>query len=268
MWYTKEYRSKLRSNILKARIKNIKFFTLATACATILAMPAHQAKAESFTPEQKKELEAMFNDYIMSNPKVIMDSVEKYRTDQEKRVQQDAEKNLEDYMPYFQRDDLPIAGNPEGDVTIVEYFDYNCGYCRKAFEDIQKIIDTDKNVRVVFQEMPILSPSSNGMAKLALAAHRQGKYFEFHTALMDYRGSQSEEAFLKVAAEVGLDVDQLKKDSESEAVLNEIRTSLDMARSLGIRGTPGFVIGDKVYPGYIGLDGLKNAVKNARAEKE
>jgi len=103
------------------------------------------------------------------------------------------------------------------------------------------------------------------MAEFALAAQKQGKYFEMHTALMDHRGAQSDEAFLKVAEEVGLDVDKLKVDAKSDDVAKEIAKSMEMAKDLGIRGTPGFVIGDKIYPGYIGVDGVKDAIKAARA---
>lgn len=245
------------------RKSKIKLLTLAASAAFLFA-PLN-ANAQNFTDEQKKELEAIFKQMIAENPQAILDSVEKYRLDQEKKQQQTAEENLKEYIEFFKSNDLPLAGNPEGDVTVVEYFDYNCGYCRKAFADIQTIINQDSNVRVILQEMPILSPSSTKMATYALAALRQDKYFEMHTALMDYKGSQNDEAYLKLAEKIGLDIEKLKADAASAEVQAEINKTKEMARNLGIRGTPGFIIGEKIYPGYIGTDGLRRAIKEARA---
>jgi len=241
--------------------------TLGT-CAAALSFAVPAVSAESFTEEQKAEIETLFKKFLADNPESILESVDNFRAEQERQTQQSAQDSLKKYQEYFARDDMPMAGNPEGDVTVVEYFDYNCGYCKKAFADIRKIIDEDKNVRVVFQEMPILSPSSRTMATLALAAHRQGKYFEMHTALMDHRGSQSDEAFYKVAESIGLDMDKMKAEVKAEEIMAEVQKTLDMARELGIKGTPGFIIGDRIYPGYIGLEGVKNAIADARAAKK
>ncbi len=251
---------------MKKEIKKIKFLALTVGtCAAALFAPTHNVHAENFTAEQKQELEVLFKKFLADNPQSILDSVDSYRAAQEEKTQQSAAENLKKYDDYFKDNTLPIAGNPNGDVTVVEYFDYNCGYCRKAFADIQTLLNEDTNLRVIFQEMPILSPSSQTMAAISMAAHKQGKYFEMHKALMDYRGTQSEEAYNKVAKDVGVDVEQMNKDAASEDVLSAITTSSDMARDLGIRGTPGFIIGDKLFPGYIGLDGLRNAIKEARA---
>jgi len=253
---------------LKKDIKKLKFLVLALGtCAAALISPAQNANAEIFNAEQTKEIEVLFKKFLSDNPELILKSVDDFRSVQEKKTQQSAQKNLEEYASYFADENLPSAGNPKGDVTIVEYFDYNCGYCRKAFADIVKIIEEDKNIRVIFQEMPILSPSSIKMASIAMAAHKQGKYFEMHAALMDYKGGQSDSAFYGVAEKLGLDIEKLKADAASADVKAQIRKATDMARSLDIRGTPGFIIGNKIYPGYIGLDGLRDAVKAARANK-
>ena len=237
--------------------------TLGTCAAALFASP-YNANAQSFSAEQKAEIETLFKELLSNNPELILKSVEDYRMAQEKKMQQDAKKNLDDYKEYFADGSLPMAGNPEGDVTIVEYFDYNCGYCRKAFEDVVKIIEEDKNVRVIFQEMPILSPSSSTMASIAMAAHKQGKYFEMHQALMGYKGSQGNDAFFKLAEKLGLDMEKLKADAASAEVKAEIAKATEMARSLDIRGTPGFIIGDEIYPGYIGIEGVRKAVEDAR----
>ncbi len=243
----------------------MKLLALATGAAIMFAPLT--SSAQSFSDEQKKELQALFKEYLTNNPQIILESVEKYRADQERKSQQSAQENLKEYIEFFKSNDLPMAGNPEGDVTIVEFFDYNCGYCRKAFEDIQKILNEDSNVRVVFQEMPILSPSSRKMAAYALAAQKQGKYFEMHTALMDYKGSQTDDAYNKLGEKIGLNMEQLKKDTQSPEIADQVNKTLEIARDLGIRGTPGFIIGEKIYPGYIGAEGLRRGLKEARAAK-
>ncbi len=249
-------------------MKKLKYLALTLGtCAVALGGSYQAAHAESsFTPEQKAEIEVMFKEFLANNPRDILESVDNYRAEQERQQEQSAQENLSEYKDYFAGDNMPIAGNPEGDITIVEFFDYNCGYCKKAFEDVRTILKEDPNVRVVFQEMPILSPSSKKMAEYALAAKMQGKYFEMHTALMDYRGVQNDAAFINLATNLGLDVEKLKTDAASQAVASEIAKSLDAGRALGIRGTPGFVVGNKIFPGYIGTDNLRNAVKDARLE--
>ncbi|MBI1301297.1 MAG: thioredoxin domain-containing protein [Alphaproteobacteria bacterium] len=223
-----------------------------------------QANAQSFSAEQKKELEELFKEFLADNPESILKSVDDYRAEQERKSQQSAKDSLKEYKDHFKDNSLPMAGNPSGDVTVVEFFDYNCGYCRKAFEDLNNLINEDKNLRVVFQELPILSPSSKTMAEIALAANMQGKYFEMHRALMDYRGSQTADEYYKLAQNLGLDVEKLKTDSQSAEVQDHLKKTMDIASAVGIRGTPGFIIGDEIYPGYIGMDGLKSAIKKAR----
>lgn len=233
-------------------------------CAAVLLGGYNNVHAQGLTDAQKEEINTIIKEYIASNPQDILDAVENYRMEQEKQIEKSAKDNLKTYEDFFKRDDITIGGNPDGDVTIVEFFDYNCGYCRKAFMDIRKLIEQDDNLRVVLLEMPILSPSSKKMAEIALAAHEQGKYFEMHTALMDYKGNQSEDAFLKLAEKLDLDIEKMKKDMQSEKIQAAIGKTAEMGRKLGVRGTPGFIIGDEIYPGYIGLQGLKNAVKEAR----
>jgi len=250
---------------LKKAIKNLKFVALTMGvCGAALLAPVQDVKAAEFTPEQVKELEVLFKKFLAENPESILKSVDDFRVSEEKRTQQSAKENLAEYGDYFADASLPSAGNPDGDVTLVEYFDYNCGYCRKAYADIIAILKEDTNVRVILQEMPILSPSSKVMAGYAMAAHAQGKYFEMHKALMDYRGGQGDDAFLKLATDLGLDIDKLKIDAKSAATVASIEKSSAMARDLGIRGTPGFIIGNEIYPGYIGLKGLRDAISDAR----
>lgn len=224
-------------------------------------------KPEIFTQEQKAEINKMFEEYLMKNGETILKSVEEFRTAEEAKSQQSAQENLKLYKDYFASKDLPSAGNPDGDITIVEFFDYNCGYCKRAFADLVKLMEEDKNIRVVFQEMPILSPVSKTMAEISHAAHLQGKYFDMHKALMAHNGGQSYEAFKAVAETIGLDMAKVETDTKSKETQDAIAKNMKTGQDLGIRGTPGFVIGDQIFPGYIGLDGLKDAVAKARAAK-
>ena len=244
---------------------------LTTGAALIASAPiAFAAQADvksSFTKEQKAELDVLLRQFVNDNPELIMESFRQFQEDQEEKAEQSAQESLERYKEGFADRNLPMVGNPDGDVTVVEFFDYNCRYCVKAFEDIMKFIEEDKNIRVVLLDMPILSQSSQIMATIGLAANKQGKYFEMHKALMEYSGSQSEEAFLTLAKDIGLDIEQLKKDMNSAEIKSMISKNRAMSHNLGIQGTPGFVVGDRIYPGYIGKNGLRKAVKEAREVK-
>ncbi len=246
--------------------KSLKKMTLLMSVALLAVSAPISARAEgAFTPEQKKELEGLFKEYIMNNPQVIMDSVQAYQMKEQERMQKTAEEKLTEYKDKLAHNpDLPFTGNPEGDVTIVEFFDFNCGYCKKAFEDVTKLLEEDKSVKIVFIDMPILSDKSQVMAKMAMAAHKQGKYFDAHKALMSYRGTQNDENFLNALKEAGLDIEKLKTDMAGQDIDMAIQKHLKIANELNIRGTPGFIIGDQLHPGYIGLDGMKAAISDAR----
>lgn len=247
--------------------KPLKKTVLMLSCAVLALSGAAAARAaDSFTPEQKKELEVLFKDYIMNNPQTIMDSVQAYQMKEQELAQKSAEEKLKEYKDKLTKSpDLPFTGNPEGDVTVVEFFDFNCGYCKKAFEDVTKVLEEDKNLKIVFIDMPILSDKSQLMAKMAMAAHKQGKYFEAHAALMNYRGTQSEENYLNALKDAGLDIEKIKADMAGADIDMTIQKHLKIANELNIRGTPGFIVGDQLHPGYIGLDGLKMAIQDARA---
>lgn len=243
-------------------MKKSGFLLAAAVLCLSFSAPAH---ADAFTPDQKKELESLFKDYIRNNPDLILESVQAYQIKEEERRQQGAEANLKEYKDKLtQGQDLPFTGNPDGDVTIVEFFDYNCGYCKKAYEDLIKILAEDSNVKVVFIDMPILSESSRLMAKLSMAAQSQGKYFEAHKALMEYRGTQNEEAFLNVMKDHGIDIEKVKAEKDSPDIDAALGRYLKIANDLNIRGTPGFIVGDQLMPGYIGLEGMKRAIDETR----
>lgn len=242
-----------------------KFSTLAlTACTAAVLCAPNAAHAEAFTPEQKTEMQKMFEAYLMEHPEVIMKSVDEYRKKMETQGAEEAKKSLVKYKEIFSNKDMPMVGNPDGDVTMVEFFDFNCGYCKRMFADIQELVKADTKLRIVFVDLPVLGPASALKSQYALAAHKQGKYFDMHKALMEHNGAQTDEAILELAKGLGLDVDKLKKDKDDPSTMEVIGQYHAMAQDLGIRGTPGLIIGDEIIPGYIGLDGSKEAIAKVR----
>ena len=159
----------------------------------------------------------------------------------------------------------PVGGNPAGDVTIVEFFDYNCGYCKRVAPTVKALLKSDPNVRVVYKEFAILGPPSVLAAKAALAAQRQGKYVPFHEALMS-SGRATGSTIAALARNLGMDYGKLLKDMEDPAIGKTLQRTYRLASLLGINGTPAFVIGDQVVPGAIGADAMARMVSAERAK--
>ena len=223
------------------------------------------AIAASFTDAQKEELGTIIQDYLKENPEVVVDALDQFRANQLEAQKAEARENITANMEYFKSADVPVAGNPDGDILVVEFFDYNCGYCKRAYEDVLALTESNKNARIVLMEMPILGPTSLDAAKWAMAAKKQGKYFEYHQALMETKLPKNEATFIKLAKEVGLDADKMKTDAASESVMEEISKHTSIARSIGITGTPAFIIGTTLYPGSMDAAALKEAVELARS---
>ncbi len=166
----------------------------------------------------------------------------------------------------FNDPDSPVGGNPAGDVTIVEFFDYNCPYCRLVAATLEEIERTDPGVKFIYKEFPILGPGSEFAARAALAAHRQGKYIPFHRGLMARDGRVGESAVMEVAHSVGLDISQLKKDVEDPRVIAAIERNLDLASSLRIAATPTFIINEQILRGAGDLEAFQSVIAEARNE--
>ncbi|WP_246804711.1 DsbA family protein [Mesorhizobium mediterraneum] len=160
----------------------------------------------------------------------------------------------------------PIAGNPEGDVALVAFFDYNCLPCREAALNFQQALKDDANVKLVFKEYPVLGPASEFAAKAALASRKQGKYEVFHLALMGFSGLIYERTTLTIAGLVGLDVEQLRRDMEDPAIAAAIARNRELANDLYITGTPALVVGDEVIPGVVEFARLQRYIADARAK--
>lgn len=162
----------------------------------------------------------------------------------------------------------PVLGNVDGDVTIVEFFDYNCPYCKRVKLEIQALMAADPDIRLVYREWPILGEGSVFAARAALAARNQGKYEEFHWAMMGLQGRAEEASILNAAVEIGLDADKLRADMDAPEINEHIQTSMELAAALGFNGTPSFVIGEALVPGFIKTVQFEGYVEGAReAEK-
>jgi protein-disulfide isomerase len=156
-----------------------------------------------------------------------------------------------------------VLGNPDGDITVIEFFDYNCGYCKRAAPIISKLLETDKNVRLVYREWPILSEGSEFAARASLAAQKQGRYKEFHFKLMNL-SSATEDSVLNAAKEFGYNTEQLLVDMEDPEIDQHIETSNNLSEALGFTGTPSFVIGTQAIPGLASYEGLTQIIAEER----
>lgn len=229
----------------------------------LFACLAAPVAAQDLSDERIKELAL---EAILENPQIVMDAVAILREREAEAQAASAAETLETQRDLLERDkNAPVIGNVDGDVTVVEFFDYNCPYCRRAKPTVTGLIAGDPDVRVVYREFPILGDDSVLASRAALAAREQGKYEEFHWALMALSGRIGEAQIMQVADDLGLDVDQLRTDMDSDAVSEHIETSISLAQSLGISGTPSFVVGETILPGLVDQARLEELVAQERS---
>jgi protein-disulfide isomerase len=206
--------------------------------------------AAGFTPDQKQAIEQIIKSYLVANPEILFDAQTALEEKMEKaQVEKLKTAIAENAAEIYREPNASVAGNPAGDITVVEFFDYNCGYCKRGLLDIVKLVETDPKVRVVFKELPILTKGSAEASKVALAARMQGKYWEIHRAMLETKGVLNEATGLQLAEKLGLDMTKLNKDMASPEVAAELERSEALARKMGINGTPHFLVGDRAIPG-------------------
>jgi protein-disulfide isomerase len=224
--------------------------------------PSTSAPAES-----EDAFGARVRAYLLAHPEVIMEAVQVLERRQ-KAAQAEALKGvIAARADELLRDpQAPVGGNPAGDVSIIEFFDYNCPYCRRVAPDVALLLEGDAGLRLVYKEFPILGPGSEAAARVALAAARQGKYAPLHDALMRTPEKVTEESALRVAATLGLDVDRLRADMADPAIETAIARNRALAAELGINGTPSFVIGQSLVPGAVERPVLETLIREARAQ--
>ena len=239
----------------------------ALACAFLAIAPARPLGAAEITPEQRKAIEAIIHDYLMQNPEVLIEALREAEAKANSDADIKAAQVLRDRRhEVFDDPATPVGGNPKGDVTVVEFFDYRCPYCKQVHPAIQKLLDQDPKLRFVYKEFPVLGEQSDIAAHAALAARLQGRYEPFHNAMMAAKGQITEELVYRIAGSIGLDVDRLKRDMTDPEIDRALSANRSLAKALDLRGTPGFIIGDHIIPGAIDLDALKTMVADARKQ--
>ena len=242
-------------------------------CVALLAFALPQmVRAAEFSAPQRGAIERIVHDYLLAHPEVLqeaMNELEKRQTAAEAEKHKAAVK--EHAAALFNSPDQVVLGNPNGNVTFVEFFDYNCGYCKRAMSDMLTLLKNDANLKVVLKEFPVLGPGSVEAAQVAVAVRMQDKtskkYFEFHQKLLGGRGQADRARALAVAKDVGLDMAQIEKDMKSPEVKKTLQQDFKLADALGLNGTPSYVIGDNVVVGAIGLQGLQEKINTARCGK-
>jgi len=244
---------------------------LAAMLGLVLALAGPVAAQEQslpggFSADQAQGIELIVRDYLLANPEVLVEALTEYQKRQKVAEQQVRQQAIVERQQALAQDPgAPVLGNPEGDVLVVEFFDYRCQYCRGVAGMVRDEVASDGNVRLVMKEFPILGPQSLHAARAALAAAKQDKYEAFHFALMTQPGDMSEAHIQTVAASVGLDVERLRQDMRDPEVEAILRRNFDLAEALGIKGTPAFVVGRTLVPGAIDAETFRQLIAEARA---
>ena len=242
-------------------------FRFAAAAAALLALTPAAFADGSFNDAQKKEIGEVVRQYLMENPEVLLDVSKALEAKQQEQEAAQRSAVLQSNADQIFRSPADyVAGNPKGDVTMVEFFDYNCGWCKKGFPEVMSLLDKDKNLRFVLKEFPIFGGDSDYAAMAAIAAKKQNKYWELHQAMFAHEGKITKEAVDELAVKHGIDLAKLKEDMKDPTVAKELADNHVLAQALNINGTPGFVIDDQVSPGYLPADELGKIIEQVRAD--
>ena len=244
------------------------------AAAISLASPAAApAQAQTFSADQREEIGTIVKDYLLAHPEVMQDVMAELEKHQQTA---EAEKHraavMDNKATLFSSPHQVVLGNPQGNVTMVEFFDYNCGFCKRAMTDMLDLLKTNPNLKFVLKEFPVLGEGSVQAAQVAVAVRMQDKggkkYLDFHTKLLGGRGAADKARALAVAKEVGFDMARLDKDMQSDEVKQTMEENFKLAEGLGLNGTPSYVFPAEVVVGAVGLPGLKEKINTARCGKE
>ncbi|MEM8752640.1 MAG: DsbA family protein [Pseudomonadota bacterium] len=238
----------------------------ALAAALAVAAPVF---AQPFDADEKAAIDAQIRAYILENPEILMEAMRVLEDRQQARAAENDRELISSLGDELIDDGYShVAGNPEGDVTVVEFADYRCPYCKRAHEAVKALLSADENVRLVIKEFPILGPDSTYAARAAMAAQLQGPelYEAFNDAMMSHQGDLDERTVMQIAETSGLDVEAIRRDMDRPEIADNIRRTYSLARRLEINGTPGFVIGDRIVRGFVEYDQLREMVESAREQ--
>ena len=243
---------------------------LAAAAISVAGVTA--ASAQTFSEPQRGEIEKIVRDYLLKHPELLQEVMAELEKKQQTAEAEKARSAIKTHAEaLFNSPRQVTLGNPQGDVTFVEFFDYNCGYCKRALGDMTALMGKDPKLKVVLKEFPVLGPGSTEAAKVAVAVRMQDKtgkkYLEFHQKLLTGRGQADRARALAVAKEIGLDVARIEKDMAGDEVKATIEESFKLAEALGLNGTPSYVVGTDVVIGAVGANTLKEKINSARCGK-
>ena len=246
-------------------LKSLIGAALVALAVSVPAAAQEQSTPRSFDDGQQQEIRDIVRDYLLENPEVLVEAIQIYQQRQRLAETVRQQQQVEARMAEMVADpDDPVLGNPEGDVTLVEFFDYRCPYCKSVGETVRQVVAEDGGIRLVMKEFPILGPDSTFAARAALASMAQDRYEDFHFAMMNAPGKVTPDQVRAIAAHIGLDVAKLQRDMQSDEIERIINENIALAEDVGIRGTPAFVIGDQVVPGAVDAETLKDLVTRAR----
>lgn len=239
------------------------------AGAAAMLMLALPVAAQEFSAPQKSEIERIIKDYLVSHPEVLQEAIAELDKRQAAADLEKAKNAVADNAEtLFNSSRQVVLGNPKGDVTMVEFFDYNCGFCKRAMADMLELLKDDPKLKIILKEFPVLGPGSVEAAKVAVAVRMQDKsgkkYLDFHQKLLGGRGQADKARALAVAKEVGMDMKRIDTDLAGDEVKVSIEESLKLAETLGLNGTPSYIVGTDVVIGAVGLDALRTKVSTAR----
>ncbi len=244
-----------------------KFVVGAAALSACVAFSPLAAKAQSFNNAQKDEIGKVVHDYLIAHPEVLREAM----IELDKRQKADEEASQQKVISQsaatlFNSPNQAVLGNPNGKITLVEFFDYNCGYCKRALSDLAQIMKQDPQVRVVLKDFPVLGPGSVEAARVAYAVRNQfsgEKFWEFHQKLLSSHGPVGKAQALAVAKDMGADMDRIEKDSQAASVNAGLNETLQLGDALSLTGTPSYVVGNSVLVGAVGYDTLQQKIKDA-----
>jgi protein-disulfide isomerase len=244
--------------------------SLMLALGLVAALPFTGASAQTapFTDAQKNALQEMIKDYIVKNPEVVQEALVELDRRQKDGEQKARMSITQDKTgPLFTAAHNVSFGNPKGDVTIIEFFDYNCGFCKRGLADLQKLVAEDKNVRIITKDFPVLGQGSVEAATVALAAKQQlsaDKLWSFHQKLLSVRGQIGKQQALDAAKEAGADIARITKDMDGPTVRAAIDQNVQIADALGLTGTPSYIVGSDIVIGAVGFADLKARIDSIR----
>ena len=248
-------------------ILNLRVLTMVFCIGFALVQPVPTYAAEPLSQAQQFQVERIIEEYLLENPALMLKVLQHVRRFQQGKEKKRARDNLLRLNENLYDDpNSVILGDPHAKVTIVEFFDYRCGYCKKNHPIFTSFRAQNRDINVIFKEFPILGPESVFASRAAIASRKQGKYWELHDTLMTTRAELTEQHVFALAKEVGLDLARLRRDIAAPEIDSIIRNNYHLAAALGINGTPGFVIGDNIIPGFLNRERLAIAVDEARTD--